>query len=92
VRRVPATQICADTHGVPLDTLSPLALSIWQYGLKANGASVFTIAERLLDRGLEHDAEDVSKACRELVAAGRARQTPFGYLHVRAKQGRLFDE
>ncbi len=69
--------------------LSALALEVWQFGLQDRGADVFKVARRV-ERALQRtcDPESVSRACRDLVSAGYADRSPFGY---RRRQGRQLE-
>ena len=67
--------------------LSPLALAIWQHGLRERGAGPFLIANRVeVATGWTVDPASVSLACRELVRAGYAARSPFGYRAEVARQ------
>lgn len=73
-----------------LSELSPLALAVWQHGLRERGAGPFEIAERVeAATGWMVDPRSVSEACRSLVAVGRAARSPFGYRSVSGRQGEL---
>ena len=60
-------------------TLSTLALDVWRHALRDRGASLWTVVQRLDEAGVYADPREVSRACRELVAAGYADKSPFGY-------------
>ena len=67
--------------------LTSLALTIWQHGLRERGAGPFLIANRVeIATGNPTDPASVSLACRELVAAGYAARSPFGYRATTARQ------
>lgn len=73
-----------------LATLSPLALAVWQHGLRDRGAGPFLIANRVeVATGWTVDPRSVSEACRALVRAGYAALSPFGYRACSARQAQL---
>ncbi len=68
--------------------MSALALQVWQLALRARGAALWTVHARLERLGLVVEPSTVSDACRELVRAGYADKSPFGY---RARQVRQLE-
>ena len=71
-----------------LASLSSLALVVWQHGLRDRGVTLWTVHARLERLGLVVEPSTVSEACRELVRAGYADKSPFGY---RARQVRQLE-
>lgn len=73
-----------------LAELSALALAVWQHGLRPRGAGPFRIGARL-ERALGQPVSpaDVSLACRELVRAGLADRSAFGYRERQQRQMEL---
>lgn len=69
-----------------LANLTPLALAVWQHGLRDRGAGPFEVQARIEAAGVYCDAQGVSLACRELVRAGYATTSPFGYRATMARQ------
>lgn len=74
----------------PVSSLSILASLVWLHGLRDRGANPFVIAARLERKlGQVFDAQSVSIACRELVSAGHADRSPFGYRARQVRQREL---
>lgn len=73
-----------------VEGLSALALAVWQHGLQERGAHVFVVTRRV-ERELKTpvDPSSVSRACRELIEAGLADRSAFGYRRRQARQMEL---
>lgn len=75
-----------------IETLSTLALTVWQHGLRERGATLFQVVARLERAGFTAIPPDVSLACRELVRAGFADKSALGYRCRKAYQPSLLEE
>ncbi len=71
-------------------TLSTLALAVWKHALTDRGAHLLIVLARLERAlGVTGDPEAISLACRELVRAGYAERSAFGYRARQVRQGEL---